>query len=74
MENKNLLYSDWIEKAKVLQKAVIVNDHGLILTLKRPANCPRPGPVVGIFPAVLSTKKILTAGKLIPVKATTVIF
>lgn len=40
----NDVYVDWIEKVKVLQKAVIVNDCGLILALKRPADCPRPRP------------------------------
>jgi 8-oxo-dGTP pyrophosphatase MutT (NUDIX family) len=40
----NDVYVDWIEKVKVLQKAAIVNDHGLILALKRSADCPRPQP------------------------------
>lgn len=36
----NGVWVDWIEKVKVLQKAVIKNEDGLFLALKRPANTP----------------------------------
>lgn len=44
MENGNKIYVDWIDKVKVLQKAVIKNKSGLILALKRSDDARRPLP------------------------------
>jgi 8-oxo-dGTP pyrophosphatase MutT (NUDIX family) len=39
------VYKDWIDKVKILQKAVVKNKAGRILALKRPADAaPRPRP------------------------------
>lgn len=39
-----VVYVDWLEKVKILQKAVIKNNEGLILALKRTSDRNRPRP------------------------------
>ena len=44
MGNQDKIYVDWIGRVKVLQKAVIFNENGRILALKRADNKNRPHP------------------------------
>jgi 8-oxo-dGTP pyrophosphatase MutT (NUDIX family) len=46
----NDIYVDWIDKVKILQKAVIKNKSGLILALKRTNDPNRPRPNCWDFP------------------------
>ena len=44
MKNQDKIYVDWIDRVKVLQKAVIFNENGRILALKRADDKNRPHP------------------------------
>ncbi|MCU0652933.1 MAG: hypothetical protein MUD10_01615 [Candidatus Pacebacteria bacterium] len=44
MENDNKIYVDWIDRVKILQKAVVMDKEGRILALKRTADSNRSRP------------------------------